>query len=35
MVAMGEGFSLVRKYGVDPQVLYEVMTEGLFSRARL
>jgi 3-hydroxyisobutyrate dehydrogenase-like beta-hydroxyacid dehydrogenase len=31
MVAMGEGFSLVRKYGVDPQVLYEVMTEGLFS----
>jgi 3-hydroxyisobutyrate dehydrogenase-like beta-hydroxyacid dehydrogenase len=31
MVAMGEGFSLVRKYDVDPQVLYEVMTEGLFS----
>jgi 3-hydroxyisobutyrate dehydrogenase-like beta-hydroxyacid dehydrogenase len=31
MVAMGEGFSLVRKYGVEPQVLYEVMTEGLFS----
>lgn len=31
MVAMAEGFSLVRKYGVDPQVLYEVMTEGLFS----
>ena len=31
MVAMGEGFSLARKYGVDPQVLYEVMTEGLFS----
>jgi 3-hydroxyisobutyrate dehydrogenase-like beta-hydroxyacid dehydrogenase len=31
MVAMGEGFSLVRKYGVDPQVLYEVMTEGLFA----
>ncbi len=31
MVAMGEGFSLVRKYSVDPQVLYEVMTEGLFS----
>lgn len=29
--AMGEGFSLVRKYGVDPQVFYEVMTEGLFS----
>lgn len=31
MVAMAEGFSLVRKYGVDPQVLYDVMTEGLFS----
>jgi 3-hydroxyisobutyrate dehydrogenase-like beta-hydroxyacid dehydrogenase len=31
MVAMAEGFSLVRKYSVDPQVLYEVMTEGLFS----
>jgi 3-hydroxyisobutyrate dehydrogenase-like beta-hydroxyacid dehydrogenase len=31
MVAMAEGFSLIRKYGVDPQVLYDVMTEGLFS----
>ncbi len=31
MVAMAEGFSLVRKYGVDAQVLYDVMTEGLFS----
>jgi 3-hydroxyisobutyrate dehydrogenase-like beta-hydroxyacid dehydrogenase len=31
MVAMGEGFSLVRKYDVEPQVLYDVMTEGLFS----
>jgi 3-hydroxyisobutyrate dehydrogenase-like beta-hydroxyacid dehydrogenase len=31
MVAMGEGFSLVRKYGVEPPVLYEVMTEALFS----
>ena len=31
MVAMGEGFSLVRKYSVEPQVLYEVMTEGLFA----
>lgn len=31
MVAMAEGFSLVRKYGVNPQVLYDVMTEGLFS----
>ncbi|MEO8259167.1 MAG: NAD(P)-dependent oxidoreductase [Acidobacteriota bacterium] len=29
--AMGEAFSLVRKYDVAPQVLYEVMTEGLFS----
>jgi 3-hydroxyisobutyrate dehydrogenase-like beta-hydroxyacid dehydrogenase len=29
--AMGEAFSLVRKYDVQPQVLYEVMTEGLFS----
>jgi hypothetical protein len=29
--AMGEGFSLVRKYGVAPQVLNEVMTEGLFA----
>jgi 3-hydroxyisobutyrate dehydrogenase-like beta-hydroxyacid dehydrogenase len=31
MIAMAEGFSLVRKYGVERQVLYEVMTEGLFS----
>jgi 3-hydroxyisobutyrate dehydrogenase-like beta-hydroxyacid dehydrogenase len=31
MVAMAEGFSLVRKYSVNPQVLYDVMTEGLFS----
>jgi 3-hydroxyisobutyrate dehydrogenase-like beta-hydroxyacid dehydrogenase len=31
MVAMAEGFSLVRKYGVDAQVLYDVMTEGLFA----
>ena len=29
--AMAEGFALVRKYGVEPQVLYDVMTEGLFS----
>jgi hypothetical protein len=29
--AMGEGFSLVRKYGVAPQVLYDVLTEGLFA----
>jgi 3-hydroxyisobutyrate dehydrogenase-like beta-hydroxyacid dehydrogenase len=31
MIAMGEGFSLVRRYGVEPQILYDVMTEGLFS----
>jgi 3-hydroxyisobutyrate dehydrogenase-like beta-hydroxyacid dehydrogenase len=31
MVAMAEAFSLVRKFDVVPQVLYEVMTEGLFS----
>ena len=29
--AMGEAFSLTRKYGVDSQVLYDVMTEGLFA----
>jgi 3-hydroxyisobutyrate dehydrogenase-like beta-hydroxyacid dehydrogenase len=29
--AMGEGFALVRKYGVPPEVLYDVMTDGLFS----
>jgi 3-hydroxyisobutyrate dehydrogenase-like beta-hydroxyacid dehydrogenase len=29
--AMGEGFSLVRKYGADARVLYDVMTEGLFA----
>lgn len=31
LVAMGEGFSLVRSYGVNPRVLYDVMVEGLFS----
>jgi len=31
--AMGEGFSLVRKYGVLPQVLNDVMTDGLFACA--
>lgn len=31
MIAMAEGYSLVRKYGVDPQVLFDVMTEGLFA----
>jgi len=29
--AMGEGFSLVRKYGVLPQVFNDVMTDGLFA----
>jgi 3-hydroxyisobutyrate dehydrogenase-like beta-hydroxyacid dehydrogenase len=31
ITAMGEGFSLVRKHGVDPKVLYDVMTDGLFA----
>lgn len=31
MVAMAEGFSLVRKYNVALQVFQDVMTEGLFS----
>ena len=31
MVAMAEGFSLVRRYGVDPQVFQDVMVEGLFA----
>jgi 3-hydroxyisobutyrate dehydrogenase-like beta-hydroxyacid dehydrogenase len=31
MVAMAEGFSLIRRYDVDPQVFQDVMTEGLFS----
>ena len=29
--AMGEGLSLVRKYGVDPSTFYDVMTDGLFA----
>jgi 3-hydroxyisobutyrate dehydrogenase-like beta-hydroxyacid dehydrogenase len=29
--AMGEGFSLVRKYDVTPDVFYDVMTDGLFN----
>jgi 3-hydroxyisobutyrate dehydrogenase-like beta-hydroxyacid dehydrogenase len=29
--SMGEAFSVVRKYGVSPNVLYDVITEGLFS----
>jgi 3-hydroxyisobutyrate dehydrogenase-like beta-hydroxyacid dehydrogenase len=28
--AMGEGFALIRKYGVTPETFYGVMTEGLF-----
>jgi 3-hydroxyisobutyrate dehydrogenase-like beta-hydroxyacid dehydrogenase len=31
MVAMAEGFALVRKYDVVPQVFQDVMTEGLFA----
>jgi len=31
MVAMAEGFALVRKYDVAPQVFQDVMTEGLFA----
>lgn len=33
MIAMAEAFSLVRKYNVEPQVLYDVMTDGLFAGA--
>jgi len=29
--AMGEGFALTRKYGVDVSVFYDVMTDGLFN----
>jgi 3-hydroxyisobutyrate dehydrogenase-like beta-hydroxyacid dehydrogenase len=29
--AMGEGFALTRKYGVVPDVFYDVMTDGLFN----
>lgn len=29
--AMGEGFSLIRKYGVEPATFFEVMTDGLFA----
>jgi 3-hydroxyisobutyrate dehydrogenase-like beta-hydroxyacid dehydrogenase len=29
--AMGEGFSLIRKYDVVPEVFYDVMTDGLFA----
>jgi 3-hydroxyisobutyrate dehydrogenase-like beta-hydroxyacid dehydrogenase len=33
LVAQAEAFSLVRKYDVAPQVMYDVMTEGLFAGA--
>ena len=33
MIAMAEAFSLVRKYNVAAQVLYDVMTDGLFAGA--
>ncbi len=29
--AMGEGFSLVRKYAVAPETFYDVMVDGLFA----
>jgi 3-hydroxyisobutyrate dehydrogenase-like beta-hydroxyacid dehydrogenase len=29
--AMGEGFALTRKYGVNPEVFYRLMSEGLFN----
>jgi len=28
--ALGEGFSLIRKYGVEPDIFYRVLSEGLF-----
>jgi len=31
IVAQAEAFSLVRKYGVEVQVMYDVMTDGLFA----
>lgn len=31
MVAMAEGFALTKKYGVEPQIFQDVMTEGLFA----
>jgi 3-hydroxyisobutyrate dehydrogenase-like beta-hydroxyacid dehydrogenase len=33
IVAQAEAFSLIRKYGVEPQVMYDVMTDGLFAGA--
>jgi 3-hydroxyisobutyrate dehydrogenase-like beta-hydroxyacid dehydrogenase len=29
--AIGEGMALVRKYGVDPEIFHEVLSEGLFA----
>ena len=29
--AMGEGFALIRKYGVEPATFFDVMTDGLFA----
>ena len=29
--AMGEGFALIRKYGVEPSTFFDVMTDGLFA----
>ena len=29
--AMAEGFSLIRKYGVEPATFFDVMTDGLFA----
>jgi len=33
IVAQAEAFSLIRKYDVEPQVMYDVMTDGLFAGA--
>jgi 3-hydroxyisobutyrate dehydrogenase-like beta-hydroxyacid dehydrogenase len=33
IVAQAEAFSFIRKYGVEPQVMYDVMTDGLFAGA--
>ena len=35
MIAMAEGFSLVRKYGVETQVLYDVMTDMVFRTSQV
>ncbi len=33
IVAQAEAFSLVRKYGVRPEIMYDVLTDGLFAGA--